>query len=94
MPLATSAAGNILPQFISTHALQVFDKDDIGLDADTAVARVELSNETLLALRSVGCNVNGMVLTSLSRSAPVLPTCIRISVLCGLIAASKPCSRM
>ena len=37
----------------------MFDKDDILEDKDTEVARIELSDQSLLALRSVGCHVNG-----------------------------------
>lgn len=44
--------------------LQVFDKDEIGGDVDTAAVRIALSNQCLLALRSVGCNVNGVNLTT------------------------------
>ena len=54
--------GHTATSSIKAHAymLQVFDKDTIGGDADTAAVRIVLSNQCLLALRSVGCNLNGV----------------------------------
>jgi hypothetical protein len=66
---------------MSASALQVFDKDDIGVDVDTAAARIELSNETLLALCSVGCNVNGVTLITLFFCPRVPSTSLRFKTL-------------